>query len=315
MKIPLTASPARAGKSANQRLSWAKKQGSQALLLIPAALVLLVFMVLPMLWVGLMSFLEPDPYGGVRWGRWTFDAYIRFIMDRDLDEQWVLNTDYLRIFARSFGLALCAVLVTLVVGFPLALYIALQKGARRNHLLLLITIPFWVNLLVRTFAWILLLRNGGLVEQALVAVGFSPDGMNILYTPTAVAIGLVYAYLPFMVLPIYTSLEKIDWRLFEAALDLGATRWVALRRIVIPLAMPGIVAGCLLVFVPALGAYYIPELLGGGKQMMIGSLIQAQFGTGRNWPFGSALAFALLGLVLLGMLLYARRYQREGDAA
>ena len=130
--------------------------------------------------------------------------------------------------------------------------------------------------------------------------------MNILYTPTAVAIGLVYAYLPFMVLPIYTSLEKIDWRLFEAALDLGATRWVTLRRIVIPLAMPGIVAGCLLVFVPALGAYYIPELLGGGKQMMIGSLIQAQFGTGRNWPFGSALAFALLGLVLLGMLLYAR---------
>ena len=153
------------------------------------------------------------------------------------------------------------------------------------------------------------------VEQALVAIGFSPDGMNILYTPTAVAIGLVYAYLPFMVLPIYTSLEKIDWRLFEAALDLGATRWVTLRRIVIPLAMPGIVAGCLLVFVPALGAYYIPELLGGGKQMMIGSLIQAQFGTGRNWPFGSALAFALLGLVLLGMLLYARRYQRERDAA
>ena len=142
-----------------------KKQGGQTLLLTPAALVLLVFMVLPMLWVGLMSFLEPDPYGGVCWGQWTFDAYIRFIMDRDLDEQWVLNTDYLRIFARSFGLALCAVVVTLLVGFPLALYIALQKGARRNHELLLFTIPVWVNLLVRTFAWILLLRNGGRLSR------------------------------------------------------------------------------------------------------------------------------------------------------
>jgi len=296
-------------------LAKPRRRWTQALLLAPAALALLIFMVLPMLWVGLMSLLEPDPYGGVRWGQWTFDAYLRFFLDRDLDEQWILNTDYIRIFIRSFGLALCAVLITLLVGFPLALYIALQKGARRNQLLLLITIPFWVNLLVRTFAWILLLRNGGLVEQALVALGFNLEAMNILYTPTAVAIGLVYAYLPFMVLPIYTSLEKIDWRLFEAALDLGATRWVALRRIVIPLAMPGIVAGCLLVFVPALGAYYIPELLGGGKQMMIGSLIQAQFGSGRNWPFGSALAFALLALVLLGMLLYARRYQKEGDMA
>jgi len=126
-----------------------------------------------------------------------------------------------------------------------------------------------------------------------------------------VAIGLVYAYLPFMVLPIYSSLEKMDWRLVEAAFDLGANRWQAFRRVVLPLAMPGVVAGCLLVFIPALGTYYIPELLGGGKQMMIGSLIQSQFGSARNWPFGAALAFALLGMVLLGMWLYARRYQRS----
>lgn len=285
---------------------------SQAALLAPAVGTLVAFMLLPMGLVALMSMLEPDPYGGVRWGQWSAESYIRFLFDRDLDDQWVLNTDYLQIFARSFGLALAAVLITLLVGLPVALYIALQDEKRRNLLLLLITIPFWVNLLVRTYAWMLLLRNGGLVEQGLNQVGAGLDGLNILYTPWAVSVGLVYAYLPFMVLPIYTSLEKMDWRLVEAAFDLGANRWQALRRVALPLAMPGIVAGCLLVFIPALGTYYIPELLGGGKQMMIGGLIQTQFGSARNWPFGAALAFALLGMVLLGMWLYTRRFKRNG---
>ncbi len=274
-------------------------------LLAPAVLMLVAFMVLPMGLVALMSWLEPDPFGGVQWGQWTTDSYVRFLFDRDLDDQWVLNTDYLQIFARSFGLALIAVVITLLVGLPVAFYIALQDEKRRNLLLLLITIPFWVNLLVRTYG------NGGLVEQGLNQLGAGLEGLNILYTPWAVAIGLVYAYLPFMVLPIYSSLEKMDWRLVEAAFDLGANRWQAFRRVVLPLAMPGVVAGCLLVFIPALGTYYIPELLGGGKQMMIGSLIQSQFGSARNWPFGAALAFALLGMVLLGMWLYARRYQRS----
>lgn len=286
---------------------------TQGLLLSPTLLVLGTFLLLPMLWVAVMSLLAADPYGGVRWGEWTPDAYVSFIMELDLENRWILNTDYLGIMSRSFWLAALAVVITLLIGFPLALHIALQDGKRRNQLLLLITIPFWVNLLVRTYAWILLLRNGGLVEQSLRLFGYQTDGLNLLYTPFAVGIGLVYAYLPFMVLPIYTSLEKMDWRLFEAALDLGATRWIALRRVVIPLAMPGIVAGCLLVFVPALGTYYIPELLGGGKQMMIGSLIQTQFGSARNWPFGSALAFALLALVLCGMLMYAKRFKKGVD--
>lgn len=284
---------------------------STLLLLAPAVLILLIFMVLPMGLIGIVSLLEPGNFGGVRWGEWTLQAYVRFIYEQDLMDNWVINVDYLSIFARSFGLAFLTVLITLLVGFPIALYIALQPPQRRNFFLLLITIPFWVNLLVRTYAWILLLRNGGLVEQGLSVFGFDFGGLNILYTPTAVAIGLVYAYLPFMVLPIYTSLEKMDWRLVEAAFDLGATRIKALRRVVLPLALPGIVAGCLLVFVPALGTYYIPELLGGGKSMMIGSLIQSQFGVARNWPFGAALAFTLLGFVLLGMLLYARRFKRE----
>jgi spermidine/putrescine transport system permease protein len=291
----------------------AHPQRKQLLLLVPALAVLLVFMVLPMGLVGIMSFLEPDTFGGVRWGEWTVDSYVKFLFDRDLMDELVLNTDYLAIFVRSFVLAVLAVVITLAIGLPVALYIALQEPRRRNLLLLLVTIPFWVNLLVRTYAWILLLRNGGLVEQGLTALGFGLDGLNVLYTPLAVAIGLVYAYLPFMVLPIYASLEKMDWRLVEAAFDLGARRWQAIRLIVLPLAMPGIVAGCLLVFVPALGTYYIPELLGGGKQLMIGSLIQVQFGSARNWPFGAALAFTLLALVLLGLLFYTLRFKKGLD--
>ncbi|MNF42534.1 Spermidine/putrescine transport system permease protein PotB [compost metagenome] len=169
--------------------------------------------------------------------------------------------------------------------------------------------PFWTNLLVRVYAWILLLRNGGLVDSGLGVFGLSDGALGLLYTDVAVVIGLLYTFLPFMVLPIYTSLEKLDWRLVEAAFDLGANRFQALRRVIVPLAMPGIVAGAILVFIPSLGNYIIPELLGGGKSLMIGNLIQLQFGASHNWPLGAALSFALLGFVLLAMLLYSLRFK------
>jgi len=280
------------------------------LLLAPTTLTLLLFMVLPMLLMAWMSVLAPDTYGGVRWHEWSLDAYVQFLYERDLDDSLTLNSDYLQIFGRSFLLAGFATVVTLLIGFPTALYIALKEEKTRQRLILLISIPFWTNLLVRTYAWMLLLRNGGLIDSSLTALGLSQGALDVLYTPTAVAIGFVYSFLPFMVLPIYTSLEKMDWRLVEAAFDLGANRWQALRRVILPLAMPGIVAGCLLVFIPAIGSYYIPELLGGGKSLMIGNLIQNQFGTARNWPFGAALSFMLLALVLLAMGVYTRRFQR-----
>ncbi len=187
----------------------------------------------------------------------------------------------------------------------------MQPERRRNLLLFLVTVPFWTNLLVRVYAWILLLRNGGLVDAGLQGIGLTDTGLGLLYTDNAVIIGLLYTYLPFMVLPIYSSLEKMDWRLVEAAFDLGANRWKALRRVIVPLAMPGIVAGCILVFIPALGSYIIPELLGGGKALMIGNLIQLQFGTAHNWPFGAALSFALLAFVLLAMLIYNLRFRAQ----
>ncbi|WP_324710992.1 ABC transporter permease [Pseudomonas citronellolis] len=279
----------------------------------PAMLVLLVFLVLPLGIMFAVSIQAPGDYGGVKWGQHTLEAYINFLWERDLDDALVFNTDYLGIFQRSFWLSILTTAGCLLIGFPTALYLALQDERRRNMLLFLVTVPFWTNLLVRVYAWILLLRNGGLIDEGLHKLGFSEAAIGLLYTDNAVIIGLLYTYLPFMVLPIYTSLEKMDWRLVEAAFDLGANRWKALKRIIIPLAMPGIVAGCILVFIPSLGNYIIPELLGGGKSLMIGNLIQLQFGTAHNWPFGAALSFALLAFVLAAMLVYSMRF-RQGAA-
>jgi spermidine/putrescine transport system permease protein len=284
--------------------------GKRFLQITPALAIIGFFMVAPLGLMAYVSLLEKGLNGGVKWDQHTIEAYVNFIFERDFDDNLVLNTDYLQIFARSFGLSLLTAVLALAIGFPTALYMAMQPEGRRNLLIFLVTIPFWTNLLVRNYAWILLLRNGGLVENLLHGLGFSDQPLGLLYTPYAVSIGLTYSYLPFMVLPIYASLEKMDSRLIEAAFDLGADRRRALLRVILPLAAPGIAAGCILVFVPALGAYVTPELLGGGKSMMIGNLIQGQFGAARNWPFGAALAFALLAIVLASMTIYLMRFRR-----
>jgi spermidine/putrescine transport system permease protein len=276
----------------------------------PAMAIIGVFMLAPLCLMAYVSFLQKGINGGVIWDQHTAQAYVNFIFERDLDDNLVVNTDYLQIFARSFGLSLLTAVLALAIGFPTALYMAMQPEHRRNLLIFLVTIPFWTNLLVRNYAWILLLRNGGLVENLVHWLGLSDQPLGVMYTPIAVSIGLTYTYLPFMVLPIYGSLEKLDARLIEAAFDLGADRRRALLRVILPLAAPGIAAGCVLVFVPALGAYVTPELLGGGKSMMIGNLIQSQFGAARNWPLGAALAFALLAIVLLAMMIYLLRFRR-----
>ncbi|MEO3429085.1 ABC transporter permease [Pelagibius sp. CAU 1746] len=283
----------------------------RALQIAPALAIIGFFMLVPLGLMAYVSILEKGLNGGVVWDLHTPAAYVNFIFERDLDDSLLLNTDYLQIFARSFGLSLLTATLALAIGFPTALYMSMQPEGRRNLLIFLVTIPFWTNLLVRNYAWILLLRNGGLVENLLHWLGIAGDQpLGLLYTPYAVSIGLTYTYLPFMVLPIYASLEKLDSRLIEAAFDLGADRRRALTRVILPLAAPGVAAGCVLVFVPALGAYVTPELLGGGKSMMIGNLIQSQFGAARNWPFGAALAFALLAIVLLAMMIYLVRFRR-----
>lgn len=269
----------------------------------PAVLFLTVFMIVPLLLMLYVSTLERAPFGGVVWDSHTGVAYEKLLFERDLTGHLSFNSDYIAIFARSFRLAAITTVLTLAVSLPTALYMTTLSRRRAAYVLFLVTIPFWTNLLVRNFAWILILRNGGTLDQALQWLGWTSGSLDILYTPLATGIGLTYSFLPFMILPTYVALERVDKRLIEAAFDLGADRLRALTRVVLPLAMPGILAGAVLVFVPCLGAYVSPELLGGGKSLMIGNLVQAQFGSSRNWPFGAALALVLVAVLLLTLML------------
>jgi len=291
-------------------LSSTRVLGVRLGLIGPAIGIIAVFMLVPLGLMAYVSVLERGEYGGVVWDEQTAEAYFAFLFERNLDGSIELNTDYLQIYARSFWLSITTTLLALLVGFPTALYMSLQGPRMRAFLVFLVTVPFWTNLLVRNYAWILLLRNNGLVEVVLRWLGVTSEPIDVLYTPFAIGVGLTYSFLPFMVLPIYASLEKLDLRLVEAAYDLGANRLQALRRVIVPLALPGIFAGSVLVFVPCLGAYVTPQLLGGSKTLMIGNLIQNQFGAARNWPFGAALAFVLLALVLIAMMTYVLRFRR-----
>ncbi len=268
--------------------------------------VLLFFLAAPLCIVAAYSLMEADPHGGVR-AAFSSEAYVRFLFERDWDGNLALDGSYAAIFARSFLLAAAATALCLLAAFPAAYCIAGQPPERRGLLLLLITIPFWANLLVRTYCWVLILRDSGLANTWLSALGVIASPLPLMYTDGAILAGLAYSYLPFMALPIYAALEKTDWRLMEAARDLYAGWWQTLFRIAVPLARGGIAAGCIMVFIPSLGAFIAPDLLGGGRKLMIGSLIQLQFSSSRNWPFGSAAAFVLLAAVLLVLWLWLRR--------
>jgi spermidine/putrescine transport system permease protein len=273
--------------------------------LFPALAIIGVFMVIPMGIVAVYSFLRANSYGGV-FPEFSVAAYRQFFFELNLDDSLLFNPAYLYIFGRSILLALVSTLLCMVISFPVAYYMARQPEDRKNTLVMLVTIPFWTNLLIRTYCWILILRDNGVINNTLMGLGILNQPIPMLYTNFAILVGLVYTFLPFMILPMYSTLEKLDVKLFEAAHDLYATRWQLLRRVVIPLAMPGIVAGFVLVFIPALGAFVAPDLLGGGKNLMIGSLIQLQFSSSRNWPFGAAASLILLALVLIALMIYAR---------
>jgi spermidine/putrescine transport system permease protein len=282
------------------------------LLLAPGVGLIACVGLLPLALTMVYSFLEPGTYGGVTW-TFSTGAYEQFLFERDLFDETLLtfNPSYVTIFARSIFLALVATVGTLLVGYPTAYFIATRPRESRNLWLFLITLPFWTNLLIRTYAMLLIIRDEGLINAVLMGVGVVEQPVGILYTDFAVFLGLIYSFLPFMVLPVYASLEKLDFRLVEAAYDLYATRWRVLRRVIIPATRPGIVAGCILVFIPGLGAYITPELLGGGKKLMIGNMIALQFGTARNWPFGSAAALILMAMVVLMLVFLMRRGGRQ----
>jgi len=267
------------------------------LFLLPARVFTAVLFLVPLAIIALYSLFTRGTYGGQS-PPLTLDNYAR-----------LADPLYLSILARSFWLAGLSTLLCLLLGFPLAMFIA-RSGRRRHLYLQLVMLPFWTSFLVRTYAWMFLLRDTGLVNTALQALGLIREPLPMLYNDGAVVLGLVYGYLPFMVLPLYSTLERLDPSLLEAAADLGATPIVALARITIPMSSSGILAGCVLVFIPCLGAYLTPDLMGGGKSIMIGNLVQQQFTTARDWPFGAALSLALTALVMV-LLWYTMR--RAGD--
>lgn len=277
----------------------------------PAVLVIVVFMVIPIAILGVFSFKPADPYGGVDPG-FSLDAWSQLFFERDLDDSLIFEPVYLRIILRSIVLAVLATIATALVGFPVAWHIVQQPPKQRELLLFLVTIPFWTNLLIRAYAWILILGKDGMIEKPLLALGLIDESLELMYGNLAIGLGLVYSYIPLMILPLYASLEKLDFNLVEAARDLYASRFTVILKIVIPLCLPGIVAGCILVFVLSLGDFISPSILGGGKKMMLSNLIQFQFSSARNWPFGGALTMLLLLLVAIGSIFYIRASNKRG---
>ena len=281
------------------------------LLLGPALFLLLVGAVGPLVIVVIYSFLTPGDYAGVKW-IFSTEAWVNLFLQQDIfDDSWQWADAHLSIFARTVLLSVLATALTLVLGFPTAWFIATRPRRDRSFWLFLITVPFWCNLLVRTFAIMELIRNEGVINSLLRWAGLIEQPIQMLYTDFAVGLGMAYVYLPLMVLPLYASIEKLDFRLIEAAYDLYATPWKALTRVVLPLVRPGVVAGSILVFIPALGAYVVPRILGGGKRMMISNLIDLQFGQGRNWPLGASLSILLMLIVTAALLIYVRQTGRE----
>jgi spermidine/putrescine transport system permease protein len=234
------------------------------------------------------------------------------LFQRDIsDDTLGLADAHLAIFWRSISLSFYTTVLTLLFGFPTAYFIATRPPKTREVWVFLVTIPFWTNLLIRTFAMQQVIRNEGLVNTALMAVGIIKQPLQIMNTDTAILLGMIYIYLPLMVLPLYASMEKLDFRLVEAGYDLYAGRWQVLRRIIFPLIKPGVIAGSILVFIPSLGAYVIPRVLGGGKNMMLGNLIELQFSAGRNWPLGAAISITLMAVVMIALLFYVRNASRS----
>ncbi len=279
-------------------------------LITPSLVIILLAAIGPLFIMVVYSFLGKGDYGGVT-GSFSTDAWFGVLLERDIFDDTLSFADaHMIVFWRSVRLAGVTTILTLLVGFPTAYFITTRPEKQRDIWLFLVTIPFWTNLLIRTFAIEELIRRDGVINNILIGLGVIQEPIQMLNTDFAIGFGMTYVYLPLMVLPIYASMEKLDFRMVEAGYDLYATRLAVLRRIIIPLVKPGVIAGSILVFIPAIGAYVTPALLGGGKKMMISNLISLQFGQGRNWPLGAALSITLMAIVTAALLIYVRNASR-----
>lgn len=272
-------------------------------------LFLLVFFFTPLLIMVVYSFLTPGLYGGVEWefshlnyGRilgWANTRYEKF------------DIVFLEIFLRSLRLAGLTVITCLLISYPAAFWISRMRPGLRNFAMFLVTLPFFVSLIVRLFAWVLILRPTGFLNQGLMGVGITGAPIEFLYTDFAVVIGMTYVFIPFTFLPLYASVEKLDITQIEASADLGATRLQTFRKVILPATMPGIMGGAVITFIPALGNFIVPSVLGGAKVLMIGNLIEQQFLSARNWPFGSALSMLVMAAVLVLLILQVYWLHKE----
>ena len=256
----------------------------------------------------IFSLLEPGLYGGVEWNfyHWSYGRILGWA-----DGEWEeFDPVYAAIFFRSVRLALTNVVITLLICYPAALWVSRLSIRWRTFVVFIITLPFFVSLVVRLFCWVLILRPSGFMNATLLGLGIISEPIDILFTETAVLIGMAYILLPFMFLPLYASIEKLDHSLVEASSDLGANPFQTFLRVILPCTLPGIAAGAVLVFIPSLGNFIVPDLLGGAKVLMIGNLIEQQFLSARNWPFGSAISVMLMLVMLLSIVFYLRRIGR-----
>ena len=283
-------------------------------LLFPFTIYSFLFFLGPMLILLFFSFLEPGIYGWVEWNFYHHN-YGRILgwADGEYEE---FDIVYTIIFFRSVRLALITVFFSLLICYPAALWISNLSIKLRNFFIFLITLPFFASLVVRLFAWMIILKPSGILNQFLIKLNIINDPLQMLFTEGAVIVGMVYILIPFMFLPLYASIEKIDPKLTEASKDLGANKFITFYKITLPLSLPGIIGGSILVFIPSLGNFIVPDLLGGAKVVMIGNLIEQAFVNGRNWPFGSALSMILMTIVVIFLLFYVRsvsKYENQTE--
>lgn len=275
--------------------------------LLPAWALMLGTLMVPLLIVAAVSVAERGAHGGFAWG-FDLSSYSEILFSEDWDGNLAFDPKYLAIIGRTLALAAATTAICMALALPVAYVIATRPPRAKAALIYLVTLPFWVSMIVRVYAWLIILGNDGFVGRLWHWMG--GDG-TLLFTPGAMLIGMVYSYIPLMVLPVFAAIEKLDPALLEAGGDLYASRWTTARRVILPLAWPGLAAGAVLVFIPALGTVLEPMLLGGGKQMTMGTLIQTQFGGARNWPFGAAVSLVLMAMVVIILIANARRASRR----
>ena len=282
-------------------------------LLAPVTLFLGGFFLLPLLIIALFSVLTPGLYGGVEWAFYHWNYGRIFGWADGLTE--IFEPIYLQILLRSLGFAALTVVLTLILCYPVAFWVSRLSERWRLVFLFLITLPFFCSLIVRLYAWLLILKPTGLLNTFLLWTGLVREPLEILYTPAAVVLGMVYVMVPFMFLPLYAAVDNLDRAQVEASLDLGANRVQTFLKVVLPQTLPGIMGGAVIVFIPSVGNFVVPDVLGGAKGLMIGNLVEQQFLSARNWPFGSALSMIIMAVVLTVLMISVTRARKAGGHA